>query len=275
MKPSVTRAGPVLSGRVMQWFSSRPCGTSLPYEEREVAGQLGLADVLGQPDRADRVEPGLGHLAVVQVPDFGQVGQAPFLDRGLRPGRLLRGQRHPERPDAVLARGVHHHAAPAAADVEQPHPWLQRELARDQVELGRLRLLQGRVLRRVAGAGVGHGRAEHPLVEGVGHVVVVRDRARVPLPGVAPARQPAAVDPDLLRRRRDPRHAAPSAPPRLRSSFSRSARLVWPVPARAPSGPAPRTCRPRRPGARRRRRGPARAPPAPAPGTPPRSATSP
>ena len=35
---------------------------------------------------------------------------------------------------------------------------------------------------RVARAGVGHRRAEHPLVEGVRHVVVVRDRAGVAAP---------------------------------------------------------------------------------------------
>ena len=38
--------------------------------------------------------------------------------------------------DAVVLGGVHRHAAPAAADVEQPHARLQRELAADQVELG-------------------------------------------------------------------------------------------------------------------------------------------
>ena len=103
---------------------------------------------------------------------------------------------------AVLPGGVHDHAAPAAAHVEQPHAGLQPQLAGDQVELVRLGFLEGGVLGRVAGAGVGHRRAEHPLVEGVGDVVVMRDRAGV---GVPPPGQPPALDPDFLRRRGDSR----------------------------------------------------------------------
>ena len=205
MNPSLTLAGPVLSGRVMQWLSSRPCGLSLPVQEREVAGQLGLADVLGQPDRADRVEAGLGHVPVVQVADLGQVAQAGLLDGPLGPGGLLLGQRHAEGLDAVLAGRVHDHAAPAAAHVQQAHARPQPELAGDQVELVPLGLLEGGVLARVARAGVGHGRAEHPLVERVGHVVVVRDRVGVPLLGVPAPDPPPLGDPDLLRRRRQAR----------------------------------------------------------------------
>ena len=47
------------------------------------------ADVLGQPDRRHRVEAGLGDVAVVAVPDLGEVGQALVGDRLLRPRRLL------------------------------------------------------------------------------------------------------------------------------------------------------------------------------------------
>ena len=98
-----------------------PAGPQLPEQEREVGRQVRLADVLGQADRADRVQAGLRHVPVIQVPDLGEPGQARPLDRGLRPRGLLGGQRHAERPGAVLARRVQHHAAPAAADVEQPH----------------------------------------------------------------------------------------------------------------------------------------------------------
>ena len=128
----------------------------LAEQEGEVPGQLRLADVLGQPDGADRVEPGLGNVPVVQVPDLGQLGQPRFLDRPLRPGCLLRGQRDAQRPDAVLPGGVHDHAAPAAAHVEQPHPGRQAQLAGYQVELVCLGFLKGGALGRVAGAGVGH-----------------------------------------------------------------------------------------------------------------------
>src|ERR1035441_3326785 len=46
-------------------------GPELAVEEAEVAGQLSLADALGQADRADGIEAGLGPAAVVQVPDLG------------------------------------------------------------------------------------------------------------------------------------------------------------------------------------------------------------
>ena len=181
----------------------------LPEQERKIRGQLCLADVLGQPDRADRVELGLGHVTVIQVADLGQVGEAFSLDRLLGPQRLLLGQRDPEGPHPVLAGRMPDHATPAAADVEQPHALAQPELPRDQVVLVELRLFQRGVLGRVAGAGVGHGRAEHPLVERVGHVVVVRDRAGVAALGVPSASQRPAADADLLRRRRDPGHQHP------------------------------------------------------------------
>ncbi len=179
-------------------------GLQLAEQVREVGREVGLAHVLGQADRADRVEACLGHVTVVQVADLGQAGQPRPLDRGLGPGGLLGGQRDPERADAVLARGVHHHAAPAAADVQQPHPRLEAQLSGDQVELARLRLFQGGILARVAGAGVGHSRAEHPLVEAVGHVVVMGDRLRVAALGVQPADRPAPARADLLGRRRHP-----------------------------------------------------------------------
>ena len=147
-------------------------------------------------------EARLRHVPVVQVPHLGQPGQSFPLDRGLGPGGLLGGQRDAERLDAVLPRGVHHHAAPAAAHVQQPHALVQPHLAGDQVELVRLRLFQGGVLARVAGTRVGHTRPEHPFVEPVGHVVVVGDRVGVAAFGVSPAGQPAAVHPDFLRRRR-------------------------------------------------------------------------
>jgi hypothetical protein len=181
-----------------------PARVQLAVQVREVGLEVVLADVLGQPDRAHRVEARLRHVAIVQVTHLGEPGQPFPFDRGLPPGGLLGGQRDPEGLDAVLARGVHHHAAPAAADVEQPHALLESQLAGDQVELVHLRLFQGGVLTRVAGAGVGHRGPEHPLVEPVGHVVVMRDRAGVTALGVQPADGPAAVHADLLGRRRDP-----------------------------------------------------------------------
>src|SRR4029077_2371860 len=107
----------------------------LAVEELEVAGDIGLADVLGDADRADRVEVGLGDIAVVHVADLGQVLKAFALDGRLRPGRLLRGQGYAERLDALVLGSVPDHAAPAAADVEQAHARLEGDLAGDQVVL--------------------------------------------------------------------------------------------------------------------------------------------
>ena len=166
-----------------------PAGPQPARQEPEVPRQRRAPEVLGQPDRADGVELRGGRVAVVQMADLGEVAQAAALDLGLRPLRLVARQRHAQRPHPVLGRGVHDHRAPAAAHVEQPHPRLQPELLRHQLELGRLRLLQRGVRRRVDRAGVGHRRAEHPLVEGVRHVVVVRDDLAVALLRVQPARR--------------------------------------------------------------------------------------
>ena len=123
------------------------------------------------------------------------------LDRRLRPRGLLAGQRHAERTDAVLARGMANHPAPAATDVEQAHAGLEAELAGDQLVLGRLRLVE--VIARVAEqrTGVRHGRAEDPLVERVRHVVVVLHRAGVAAPRVPQPLQRASPGRRRLLRR--------------------------------------------------------------------------
>ena len=51
-------------------------------------------------------------------------------------------QRDADGADAVVLGRVQHHAAPAAADVEQPHARLEPELAADELVLGRLRVLE-------------------------------------------------------------------------------------------------------------------------------------
>ena len=84
-------------------------------QEAEVGRVVLHADVLGQPDRADRVEAGLADLAVVAVPHLRGAGQ-PLLRDGLGgPRRLLLRERDAEGRDAVVLDGVAHHAAPAAA----------------------------------------------------------------------------------------------------------------------------------------------------------------
>ena len=65
----------------------------------------------------------------------------------------------------MLGRGVHDHAAPAAADVEQPHPRLAARAWRRRGRAWRTAPPPASRPRGEDRAGVGHGRAEHPLVE--------------------------------------------------------------------------------------------------------------
>ncbi len=74
-----------LCGRVMQWLSSRPSGRSRSRRKREVRRVVADADVLGQADRADRVEAGLDHVAVVEVTHLGEVAEPLAVDRLLAP----------------------------------------------------------------------------------------------------------------------------------------------------------------------------------------------
>src|SRR5205814_7626937 len=81
-------------------------------------------------------------------------------------------------------------------DVEQAHAGLEAQLARDQVELLLLGLLETRVGLREDRARIGHRRTENHLVEAVRHVVVVVDgvgvaglRVPQPLGDTTPARE--------------------------------------------------------------------------------------
>src|ERR1035441_3796150 len=116
-RPTTSTRGPLTTMLQTSWsrsgsstafrYPSTVAGLQLAVEKREVRREVLLADVLGEPDGADRVEAGLRHVAVIQVPYFGEPGQPFPLDRGLRPRGLLGGQRDPESLDAVLTGGVH------------------------------------------------------------------------------------------------------------------------------------------------------------------------
>src|SRR5215467_5199028 len=71
---------------VVEQSTLRP---QLAVQQREVGRKLCLSYVLGKSDRTDRVEIGLRHLSIVEVTDFGEVGQTTFLDGTLSPRRLL------------------------------------------------------------------------------------------------------------------------------------------------------------------------------------------
>ena len=74
--------------------------------------------------------------------DLGELGEPASAIAFCAHSAWSRDSVTPSALHAIVLRGVHDHAAPAAADVEQPHSRLQPELARDQVVLGVLRLLQ-------------------------------------------------------------------------------------------------------------------------------------
>ena len=218
----------------------------------EVCRVVPHPDVLGEPYRGDGVEPRLGHVAVVREPHLGEVPEPLALDRGLGPGRLLPRQGGADGAHTP-PRGIPHHPAPAAADVEQPVALPEPELVEDQAVLVLLGLLERRALVRVGGAGVGHRRAEHVLVEGVGHVVVVVDGARrrgswsaagPPPRGASGAGPPARVE-------------AVAAAGRCRGSAPRRRGCGAAGPGTA-SWPSRRGRDRGRPGARRRCRGPRR-----------------
>jgi len=118
----------------------------------------------------------------------------------------LLGEGDPDDAHAVLAGRVDRHRAPAAADVQEPLPGRQGELAADEFELVALGVLESAVRGLPVGAGVHHGRAEDECVEVVADVVVVADGAPVGAAGVQVAR--AA---DLLAGRRG-RQRGPGEP---------------------------------------------------------------
>ena len=139
-----------LSGRVMQWLSSRPPGRSRSLQEREVR-RVVLAPRCarsGRSRRPRRSRPRARRGSRMNRTSARSVSPSRSIASCAQVG-LLAGQRHAERLDAVVLRRVPDHAAPAAADVEQPHARLEAELAGDQVVLVGLRLLQRRVRVRV------------------------------------------------------------------------------------------------------------------------------
>src|SRR5665213_4632804 len=80
-------------------------------------------------------------------------------------------------------------AAPPAADIQDAHSRLQRELARDEIELRSLGLLQRLCAAREDRAAIGHRLVEEEREELVTDIVVVADRGSVALEAVTLAMQ--------------------------------------------------------------------------------------
>ena len=168
----------------MAWLSRRPPVTQQVVEVAEVGLHALGADVLEHADAGDGVERAVVDLPVVLEADLDAVGQPVGLDAG--PGPLGLGGRdgHAHHLHPVVSGGVAGHGTPPAAHVQQALAGTEAELAADQVVLGGLGLGQVGVRWVEQGARVGHGPAEHQLVEAVGDVVVVADRLGVAADGV-------------------------------------------------------------------------------------------
>ena len=179
------------------------------------------SDVLAHLDRGDRVERRVGHVAVVLQPHVDELRE-PFVPGPLlHKGALLAGEGHRGYPHAVLPGGVDGQRPPATPDVEQSLSLAQAELAADQVELRRLRLLQRPGGRGPVRAGVGHRGVEDEPVEVVGQVVVVGDRGPVAFSTVD-----GAGELRLHQRRLRPRphHAEPQRQPDRLQPLTRAQR---------------------------------------------------
>ena len=187
-------------------MSSRPVGTSARAQDAEVLVDPFGSDVLGHPDRADRVEALVAELAVVLQPDLHFVADAGLADP--LPGQfgLLPADRDADCLHSIARRRVDGHRSPSATDIEQPHALalVEAQLAGDEVVLGRLGVVERHAVVDEAGAGVRHRIAEDEPVEVVADVVVVADRPRVAAQRVA-----ATLQPRLLRwrRQRPPEHS--------------------------------------------------------------------
>ena len=193
-----------------------PAGTEEPSQPAEVHPQLRQPHVLEHPDRADRVERAVEHVAIVLVPDLDAIGQAGLGDRLLGPLGLAPRERHTHGVHAVVRGRVQDHPAPATPHVEQPHPRFQPELAGHELVLRRLRVLERDVLAFPHGARVRHRGAEHDPVERVRDVVVVGDRGRVPFPRVPDAAQASLLRRDGQRAEPGPQHRRAREPEHLR-----------------------------------------------------------
>ena len=102
-------------------------------------------------------------------------------EHGLDVRLLVLAQSQADDVDVVLLDRPHHRRTPAAADVEQRHAGLEAELAKGEVDLGELRLLERHVVALEVRAAVGLRRVEEQPEEVVGQVVMRLDVLEVRL----------------------------------------------------------------------------------------------
>jgi len=140
--------------------------------------------VLGHADARDRIERAVRQLAVVGHTDLDPLGQTGLRDALAGQLGLPRRERHAGDGHPVVACRMDREAAPATADVEHAHARSQRELARHELELRALGLLESLRAAREDRAAVGHRLVEEQCEEVVADVVVVANSRRVALDAV-------------------------------------------------------------------------------------------
>ena len=223
-------------------------------QQRRAAGEEGVevlpADRLDHLDRGQAVVGPL-QLAVVLPDDPYAVVQPGALDAGLGVGALLGRDRRRGHARAVLGRGVHGQAAPAAADLEQVRVRPSASARQTRSTFARWAVLERVVGVRVQPARVDHEVAvEEELEEVVAEVVVGGD--------VAPGAGDRVAERVRAQPAQRPAQAAQHAPRANRAAHLERARCAAARRRRAsPTGrrrrPRPgRRCR-RGPGERRRR----------------------
>ena len=112
-------------------------------------------------------------IAIVLHPDLHLAVQSGIGNPLPGQCRLFVGNGDPHRHRSVVPGGVQHHAAPAAANIEQALAGLQAQLVADEFVLGRLGVFQRGGVVGEYRTRVRHRRPQNETVEVVGDVVVV------------------------------------------------------------------------------------------------------
>src|SRR5262244_836811 len=184
------------------------------------------AHVLDHPDGGDLVVARVrGQVAQVAMLDEAASLESLALDARHGPVRLGFGKRHSVRGDPVVLRRPDAEPTPAAADVEERLPRLEPELAADEIDLVRLRLLELAVGLAIVGARVEHEGVEEERVEVIGHVVVMGNGLGVPSLGALPHDSASfipKIPSNTMRRRANPRPSTTRTASRASPAGSRS-----------------------------------------------------
>jgi len=107
-----------------------------------VSCQHRLTHMLGHADAGNRVKGPVVHVAVVLDPDLHLIADTLFDRPAPGIGGLLSRESNADSLDAIIAGSVADKGSPPTTDVDNAHARLKSELARHQVILGQLGLVQ-------------------------------------------------------------------------------------------------------------------------------------